>query len=525
MDSPKIKTTAPATGSVLPPDVISSTSPPPPPPPTPATPLSQQSPLQDSSSFSSPPPPPPTAPLRTIPPPAQPGMVSVRRSGLPKGVVISLVVLVVMLVLGLVTSFVFKYTPSLGIGTTTITYWGLWEPESVMKPLIEEYQKSHPRVKIVYQMQSPQEYRERLTSAISQGKGPDIFRIHNTWVPMFRNLLSAVPADVYSSADYPGVFYPTARTDLRSGTNYVAVPLEIDGLLMYTNDGLLAKSGVAVPSNWEDLRTSALAMSVCESEDGTCHPGNKIVTSGVALGSVDNIDHWQDIISVIMMQNNVNFNSVSTSQKAAEDAVNYYTDFVNLYHVWDGILPSSTNQFAAGKVGIYFGPSWRVFDIKKINPGLKFSVHPIPQLPLDPLRNEQPIAWASYWAEAVNSKSSNSKEAWDFVKYISSKENLPKFHQASVSSGREFGEPYSRQDLSDQIKSHPYLGPIAEQAVFARSWYLASFTHDGPSGINTKLSLLFADYINRKKDTNAFATELNQVLSEYGLAVAASTSR
>jgi ABC-type glycerol-3-phosphate transport system substrate-binding protein len=225
------------------------------------------------------------------------------------------------------------------------------------------------------------------------------------------------------------------------------------------------------------------------------------------------------------MQNNVNFNSIGTSQKALEDAVNYYTDFENLYHIWDSVLPSSTNQFANGKVGIYFGPSWRVFDIKKINPNLKFSLHPIPQLPLDPLRKEQPITWASYWAEAVNTKSTHSKEAWDFIKFISNKENLPKFHQASIASGREFGEPYSRQDLADQIKNNSYMGAIVEQAPYARSWYLSSFTHDGPSGINTKLSTLFTDYLKRKKDTNAFATELNQVLSEYGLATAVPVSK
>lgn len=502
MDSPK-----PVTPSSQPVLSVSSSPPPPPPPP-----------LQDVSSFSPPPPPIPTD--RPSSPVSPSGVVSVKNRGVPKGVIVSLVVLVVLLVLALIGSFVFKYTPSLGIGTTTLTYWGLWEPESSIKPLIEEYQKTHPRIKIVYQMQSPQEYRERVTSAISQGKGPDIFRIHNTWVPMFRNLLSAVPADVYSSTDFPTVFYPTSRTDLRAGAGYVGVPLEIDGLLMFTNDDLLARSGAGVPTNWEDLRTTALAISRCESEDGTCRPGNRIITSGVALGSVDNVDHWQDIMSVLMMQNNVNFNAVGTSQKAAEDAVNYYTDFVNLYHIWDGVLPSSTSQFAAGKVGIYFGPSWRVFDIQKSNPGLKFSVHPIPQLPLDPLRNEQPITWASYWAETVNAKSAHSKEAWDFIKFISSKENLPKFHQASITPDREFGEPYSRVDLADQLKNHKYLQSIVEQAPFARSWYLASFTHDGPSGINTRLSSLFADYINRKKDTNTFATELNQVLSEYGLATA-----
>ncbi len=485
--------------------------PPPPPPPPPAF----------NQDFSSPVPPPPPP----VPPPA-PGRgssvntIQGQNRRLPRSLITGLIILIVFLVGGVAASFIFKNSPTLGIGTVTLTYWGLWEPQSVIQPLIDTYEKTHPRVKIVYQMQSPQEYRERLAAAINQGKGPDIFRIHNTWVPMFRPVLSPVPAGVYSAADFNSTFYPTANSDLRVGTNYVAVPLEIDGLAMFVNDDLLSQAGLRVPTNWEDLRTAAIAMSKCDSPDGTCHSNNHILISGAALGTADNVDHWQDIIGVLMLQNNVNFNSLTTSEKAADDATTYYTDFVNLYHIWDSILPNSTNYFASGKVGIYFGPSWRVFDIKKLNPDLKFSVHPIPQLPLDPLRNEQPVTWSSYWAEAVNAKSAHTKEAWDFVQFLSSKDGLTQLYKNAVASGRQFGEPYSRQDLANQIKTDPYAGPFIQQAPYAHSWYLASFTNDGPTGINTKLSAVFADYINHKIDVSAFATQVNQVLSQYGLSSA-----
>src|SRR3989344_8224493 len=72
-----------------------------------------------------------------------------------------------------------------------LTYWGLWEPTSVMQPLIDEYQTTNPNVKITYIFQSPREYRERLQNALSQAKGPDIFRIHNSWIPMFKSQLAA----------------------------------------------------------------------------------------------------------------------------------------------------------------------------------------------------------------------------------------------------------------------------------------------------------------------------------------------
>ena len=79
----------------------------------------------------------------------------------------------------------------------TITYWGLWEPESVMRPIIADFEAANPTIKINYIFQSQREYRERLQNALAAKKGPDVFRIHNTWVPMFRSDLAPIPAEVY----------------------------------------------------------------------------------------------------------------------------------------------------------------------------------------------------------------------------------------------------------------------------------------------------------------------------------------
>jgi ABC-type glycerol-3-phosphate transport system substrate-binding protein len=217
-----------------------------------------------------------------------------------------------------------------------------------------------------------------------------------------------------------------------------------------------------------------------------------------------------------MLQNNVSL--TAPSGKPAEDVIDYYRNFVQSYGIWDPTLPSSTNMFASGKVGIYFGHSWRVFDLTSINPQLNYSVHPIPQLPVDADRGEQPINWASFWVEAVNSKSSNTTAAWELVKYLSTPEVLEKLYRSAVASGRPFGEPYSRVDMADKLINDPQVGPFISQAPQARSWYLASATNDGPTGINTLLSTAFAAAVNRETSITNLAAEVNKVLAQYGLA-------
>ena len=492
------------------------------PPPASSTPMTPDLPFRVSGS-APPPPPPPSSTASAAASPQEPVKIIGSRRFPIKTLLFFILGISIIAVIAAAAWYIFSKTPSLG--TQTLTYWGLWEPESVINPLISEYEAAHPKVKIKYIQQSPIEYRERLQAALSQGRGPDIMRIHNSWIPMFRADLSPVPASVYSTQDFVSTFYPVASTDLRLGNSYLAIPLEFDGLTMVVNDQLLQQSGHSIPQNWDDFRVAAQAMTRCDTPAGDCPAKSRVLISGAALGTADNIDHWQDILAVLMLQNKVNLNS--PVGKPAEDVLAYYTSFVRFDHMWNSTLPSSTTQFAAGKLGFYFGPSWRIFEIQAKNPNLKFSVHPIPQLPIDPARNEKPITWASYWVEGVNKKSPQAQAAWEFLKFLSSKESLQKMYQNAVASGRAFGEPYGRKDMADSVQTAPIVGAYIYQAPTAQSWYMASHTYDGASGINSRLTSYFTtaiDYVTKGGSAQSAIKTLNagisQVLVQYGLIVA-----
>ena len=108
------------------------------------------------------------------------------------------------------------------------------------------------------------------------------------------------------------------------------------------------------------------------------------------------------------------------TNKLAADALLFYTLTSRSDRVWDETLPNSTQAFASEKVAMYFAPSWRINDLKAINPNLDFGVLPVPQLP------NSTITWASYWVEGVSASSENQQAAWQFLKFISQKESLEK---------------------------------------------------------------------------------------------------
>ncbi|MDO8551469.1 MAG: extracellular solute-binding protein [bacterium] len=391
----------------------------------------------------------------------------------------------------------------------TLNYWGLWEEDNITAQAIADYQKDHPNVKISYQRQSPQDYRERLQSALARGEGPDIFRFHNTWVPMLKNELSPIPAKVMDAATFEATYYPVARNDLRIGSSYVGIPLEIDGLALYINDDLFKAAGKQPPKTWDELRKTALELTVKDSQGET-------QIAGVALGRTENVDHWSDILGLMMLQNGAD--PAKPTGKLAEDALTYFTIFSRVDNVWDQSLPPSTVAFSGGKLAMYFGPSWEAFEIKRANPNLVFQIVPVPQLP------DTNITWASYWAEGVSKKSKYQAEAWDFTKYLSSKETMQKLYQ-TASNVRLFGEPYSRVDMAGIIENEPFVGAYIKEAPVARSWYLASKTYD--NGLNEKIIKYFEDAVNAvnqgkdaKNALEAASQGVPQILAQYGLASA-----
>lgn len=398
-------------------------------------------------------------------------------------------------------------------GETTLTWWGLWEDENVVGPLITEYEAAHPKVKITYVKQSQQDYRERLTNALAKGSGPDIFRFHNTWVPMFKSDLDLLPSSVMSVGEYAQTFYPIASTDLSYREGIVGIPLEYDALVLYINEDIFAKAGKSVPTTWDDLRETALALTIKDDQ-------GIISQAGVALGRTENVDHWQEILGLMMLQNGVKMGQ--PTGKLAEDALTFFTNFSKNDGVWDASLPPSTTFFASGKLAMYLAPSWRAFEIKGQNPDLKFKTVAVPQLAKTEAK-EPDVTYATYWAEGVWTRSQNKEAAWDFLKFLSSKTSLEKMYQ-TASRQRLFGEPYPRTDQTDLLKADPVLGSLVLQAPYAQSWYLVSRTFDGPTGLNSQINKYFEDAVNGVNDRTPVKTALEtvaagvtQVLAQYGI--------
>ncbi|MBI3342334.1 extracellular solute-binding protein [Candidatus Curtissbacteria bacterium] len=365
----------------------------------------------------------------------------------------------------------------------TLKYWGIWESSITMNQVIADYKKIKPNVDIVYEKRAPEQYRESLQSQIQGGKGPDVFLFHNTWTAMLKNELAPAPPSIVSDKNLSQDYYPTIFFDMRnSSKNVIGLPTGVDGLALYWNEDIFRSAGIpAPPTTWQELSKIAAQLTVKDSA------GN-IKTGGIALGTASNVDHFSDILGLMLFQNGGD--PKNPTDKASADALEYYANFAKGPNkVWDETLPASTVAFTGGNLAMYLAPSWRAIEIKNANPLLNFKVAPAPQL------EGGQVNWATYWASGVSAKSQNSKEAWEFVKYLNEEQTLIKlYNEAAKSPGRFFGEPYPRKAMGDKLAADPVIGAYISEAPTMRSFPMASRTFD--NGINDQIIKAYEDAVN-----------------------------
>jgi multiple sugar transport system substrate-binding protein len=386
----------------------------------------------------------------------------------------------------------------------TLEYWRVWDGPDAFEEIITAYNQLHPFIKINYKKLRYSEYERELLEAMAEDRGPDIFSIHNTWVKKYQNMLTPMPDTItmaypivkgsikkevipelrtkkslslgdlqnnFVDVVYGDVVYPEIVEKEVVGERIYALPLSVDTLAMYYNKDLLNNSGIPeTPSYWNTAFQQTVKKLTKQDTKGN------IIQSGVALGGSTNIERYSDILSVLMMQNGtvmledgrVLFHSIPSYLKNDNifpglEALRFYTDFANPakeVYSWNSEMENSLNLFIQGKLALFFGYAYHLPEIKTGAPKLNFGVAKLPQIE----GSSQQINFANYWVEGVSKKSEHITEAWDFVQFMASSEQVKKYLD-KVKKPTALRALVNDQAADDDIKV------FVEQVLTAKSWY------------------------------------------------------
>lgn len=376
-----------------------------------------------------------------------------------------------------------------------IVFWQAFDDSDAFSEAIKKYQELHPNVTIEYKKFRYEEYESQLLNAWAEDRGPDIFAIHNTWVKKYQTKITPLPeytsiAFFVESAGFKKELVPELRSIRSLSTREIknnfadvvavdailedgliyGLPLSVDTLALYYNRDLLNSAGIVEPPRYWN-REFQQAVKKMTKQD----PKKGLIQSGIALGTANNINRASDILAVLMLQNGatiidnnrVVFNQVppyiTSGYNPGLEALRFYTDFANPnkeVYSWNADQANALDVFTSGNLAMMLGYSFNLEQIRSQAPKLNFGVAKLPQIE----GNQLQINMANYWLLTVSKKSQHSDVAWDFIQFLTKKENADVYLEKT-------GKPTALKASINDQKNDEYLGPFAEQVLSAKSWY------------------------------------------------------
>lgn len=341
-----------------------------------------------------------------------------------------------------------------------LVMWGLWQESADMASVVEAFEEQ-TGVEVEYKkLGSVANYERELLEGLAQGRGPDIFVIHHTWVEDKRGIMSPAPPEVIDEKTLNDEFVEVAGKDLvRDGLVY-ALPTSIDNLALYVNRDILNAAGVArPPSTWQEFQQATDRITEV-SRTGV------IQQSAGAIGTAGNVNRAPDILQLLMLQSGISIideeGEIDIDNEIGRRALTFYTDFANKskrVYTWNLQQDYSIDAFAEGNTAMMVNYSYHIPTVKAKNPRLNFSIAPIPQI----ADSGTPQTFASYWPFAVSNTSRAPLAAWQFLRFLTSNAESAIVNQAQ-------GTPPARRDSIEQFSRDPFLGTFAEQTLIANSW-------------------------------------------------------
>lgn len=376
-------------------------------------------------------------------------------------------------------------------GTRTLDLWVLYDNTDAYQEQIQAFQSNMPGVIVrTKKFTNIDEYEDLIINELADGEGPDVFMIHNSWIPKHYKKLLPIPLDqpVVMNADlFRQTYFQAASDNLIIDEQVYGMPESIDNLAIFYNKQHF-KDLVATSDHpgimWDEIKEQVTTLTKRNNSP------ERFALAGIALGRGDNISSAVDILYAIMLQYGVEFYDEKHERATfanSEDGVEAFELFTSFAlpsyrnYSWNeyitGFAPEEKeiNPFVRGKVSMIIGYPY-LYD--EIELGIQeqqksgsqhidledVGIAPFPQL-LSSSESTQRDTYASYFPLVVARTTDMPQEAWTLVQYLTSADALQTYHKKT-------NRPTSRKDMVAEQQTEPLFGTFAFQAPFAKSYVI-----------------------------------------------------
>lgn len=309
-------------------------------------------------------------------------------------------------------------TVSSGKATGTISVWAMGGEGDKLPTLAKEFEALNPGVKINVTAIPFDAAHDKLATAITAGKTPDISQIGTTWMGEFATqALDPTPATIDKTSFFEGA----QKTTEVGGTAY-GVPWYVETRLVYYRKDLAAKAGITTPpTDWAGLKAMAKAM---QTKAGAkwgidLQPGGQGSWQAVLPFA------WSNGAEVATAdQKKYTFDTPETTE-----AVKYFQSFFT-----DGIaakqlpLNSRAPSFVSGSVPMFISGPWEMSGLNDLGKAGFKDKYAVMEMP----KQKTATSFVGGSDLAVFKNSKNRDSAWKFVQWLSDPKTQVKFFALST---------------------------------------------------------------------------------------------
>lgn len=215
--------------------------------------------------------------------------------------------------------------------------------------------------------------RSEFIEAVALNSAPDVVLLPHEIILDNEALFVNIPYSRYPRSSYESTFVRSSNVFLRND-GFLSVPFLVDPLVLYANENLRVKNKLTrVPSNWNELLTGEFLSVV--NRDGT-----RIDEALIPFGVSRNYSNTKNVVTALLLQV---FDNPSADKEEVASTLQFFAGFSDASrkgYTWNSVLPEAKDFFLANKLFLYPGLASEYNTLRRSNPNLAISVHPIPQL-------------------------------------------------------------------------------------------------------------------------------------------------
>lgn len=306
--------------------------------------------------------------------------------------------------------------------TTTVEFWAFGSEAEHVRPLLADFERRHPQIRVRLQQIPWSAAHEKLLTAWVGGALPDVFQAGSTWLAELHALGVLAPLDARIAAT-PGLdtddFFAAAFGAGRFDATTVALPWYVETrVLFYRRDLLSAPGDEPIPRDWNQWRDR---LGDLHRRGAAGHP--------LLLP----VSEWETVVSLAwqhgseLLRDGGRYGDFRAAPfRAALDAwLSFFRSGLAVPPGSAGLDPWS--DFAAGRFVCFHSGPWSVGILRdRLPPGspVVWSTAPLPG------RGGPGVSLSGGASLAVHAGSTRGDAAWTLVRHLVAAETMRRFHRA-----------------------------------------------------------------------------------------------